>query len=158
MIIEGYENINKSTYEELIKQYKSKQDGLIKEFIKSYVLYNKDTTYNEYLQTYNTSKANLDSQNADMFSTINDLQSNINILNTKIQSMDTTITSSLVANTEIATSLTNFNGLNNSSQILIDNSKEMYKDQFINNFSLIIGIIGIIGIIYIIFFKIKKVE
>ena len=153
---EPFETINNTLkYKQLIQTYKDKQPILIEKFIEAYVLYNKDNTYNEYLQTYKTSKQNLDNQNAEMFSTINTLENNINKLNMEIQSMDTTITSSLGANTNIAKKIINLDSINNSSQILIDNSKEMYKDQYINNITQILGICLLSYFLFSIFKKPK---
>ena len=152
---EPFETINTTNYIQLIQTYKDKQPGLISNFISAYVLYNKDKTYNEYLQTYKTSKQNLDNQNAEMFASINTLETNINKLNMEIQSMDTTITSSLGANTQIAKKISNLDSSNNSSQILIDNSKELYKDQYINNISQLLGICLLSFFIFSIFKKPK---
>lgn len=151
---EPFETIN-TNYVQLIQTYKDKQSILIEKFIEAYVLYNKDTTYNEYIQTYKTSKQNLDNQNAEMFATINTLENNITKLNGEIQRMDTTITSSLGANNNIAKKISNLDSSNNSSQILIDNSKDLYKDQYINNISQILGICLLSYFIFSIFKKPK---
>ena len=151
---EPFETINNnSKYQELIKTYINKQPILIENFISAYVLYNKDNTYNEYLQTYTTSKQNLDTQNAEMFSIINKLQNNINELNIIISKLDNNIHKNLGSNTIMAKKLYSLDGINNSSQLLIDNSKEMYKDQYINNITKVIGIFILFFLFFIFFVK-----
>ena len=150
---EAFETISDASFNDLIKTYHDKQPGLIDDFIKSYVLYNKDNTYNEYLQTYTTSKENLDNQNAAMFATINDLQNNIDELNAQIVQQNKTLGTNLQQNTTTSNKLTNLNGTNKSAKILIENSKELYKLQYIDNISKVIGIIILLLLFYFLIFN-----
>ena len=150
---EAFETITDASFNELIKTYTNQQPGLISNFISSYVLYHTDTTYNEYLQTYQTSKKNLDNQNAAMFGTINDLQNNIDKLNIQILQQNKTLGTNLQTNTTTANKLNSINGRNNSAKILIDNSKEIYKEQYIDNISKVIGIFIILLFFYLFIFS-----
>jgi predicted RND superfamily exporter protein len=151
---EPFETINdKSKIKDLIQKFKDKQSGLIQEFINAFVLFHKDNTYNEYQQLYTTSKKNLDDQNAEMYDNVNILRNNINKLHNKIAVKNDQIGVSAVANNATAVALTNLDSTNNSSQILIDNSKEMYKDQYINNVTKVLGIFIIIYLFFKVFSK-----
>jgi hypothetical protein len=149
---EPFETINdKSKYIELIAKFKEQHQGLIDNFKDAFVLFHKDTTYNEYQQGYMTSKQNLDDQNAEMYSTVNELQNNIVSLHKDIGVKNSQIGVSAVENSDTAVALTNLDGTNNSSQVLIDNSKELYKDQYINNITKIFGIFIIIYLFFKVF-------
>ena len=145
---EPFETINEdSKIKELIQTFESKQPGLIEQF----VLFHKDTTYNEYQQGYMTSKQNLDDQNAEMYSTVNELHNNITSLHKDIGVKNNQIGVSMSANNASAVALNNLDGINNSSQVLIDNSKELYKDQYINNVTKVLGIFIIIYLFFKVF-------
>ena len=149
---EPFETINEeSKIKDLIKKYKDTQSGLIEDFNNSFVLFFFNSEYNEYRQLYATSKKNLDDQNASMYDTINKLHNNIAKLHNDIGVKNTQIKVSTVANNATAVALTNLDSTNNSSQILIDNSKEIYKDQYVNNVTKVLGIFIIIYLFFKIF-------
>ena len=151
---EPFETINdESKIKDLIKKYKDTQSGLIEDFNNSFVLFFSNSEYNEYRQLYATSKKNLDDQNASMYDTINKLHNNIAMLHKDIGVKNTQIGVSTTANNSTATALTNLDSTNNSSQVLIDNSKEMYKDQYINNITKVLGIFIIIYLFFKVFSK-----
>jgi len=151
---EPFETINPtSKYKELIAKFKDRHQGLIDHFKDAFVLFHKDTTYNEYQQGYMTSKKNLDDQNAEMYSTVNELQNNITSLHKDIGVKNNQIGVSMGENNATAVALTNLDSTNNSSQVLIDNSKEMYKDQYINNITKVLGIFIIIYLFFKVFSK-----
>ena len=149
---EPFETINPtSKYKELIQKFKDRHQGLIDHFKDAFVLFHKDTTYNEYQQGYMTSKQNLDDQNAEMYSTVNELHNNITSLHKDIGVKNNQIRVSMSANNASAVALNNLDGINNSSQVLIDNSKELYKDQYINNVTKVLGIFIIIYLFFKVF-------
>lgn len=149
---EPFETINPtSKYKELIAKFKNRQQGLIDHFKDAFVLFHKDTTYNEYQQGYMTSKQNLDDQNAEMYSTVNELHNNITSLHKDIGVKNNQIGVSVGENNATAVALTNLDSTNNSSQVLIDNSKELYKDQYINNVTKVLGIFIIIYLFFKVF-------
>ena len=88
-----------------------------------------------------------------MYDNVNILRNNINKLHNKIAVKNDQIGVSAVANNATAVALTNLDSTNNSSQILIDNSKEMYKDQYINNVTKVLGIFIIIYLFFKVFSK-----
>jgi hypothetical protein len=149
---EPFESINStSKYKELIQKFKNRHQGLIDNFKDAFVLFHKDTSYNEYQQGYMTSKKNLDDQNAEMYSIVNELQNNINSLHKDIGVKNNQIGVSMGENNATAVALTNLDSTNNSSQVLIDNSKELYKDQYINNVTKVLGIFIIIYLFFKVF-------
>ena len=151
---EPFETINdKSKIIDLINKFKSKQSGLIEDFISALVLFHIDNTYNEYQQLYTTSQKNLDDQNAEMYDNANILRNNITKLHNEIAIKNNQIGASTNANNATAKALTNLDSTNNSAQILIDNSKEMYKDQYINNVTKVLGIFIIIYLFFNVFSK-----
>ena len=88
-----------------------------------------------------------------MYDNINILHNNINKLHNEIAIKNKQIGVSTNANNATAKALTNLDSTNNSSQILIDNSKEMYKDQYINNVTKVIGIFILIYFFFNVFSK-----
>ena len=86
-----------------------------------------------------------------MYDTINKLHNNIAKLHNDIGVKNTQIKVSTVANNATAVALSNLDSTNNSSQILIDNSKEIYKDQYVNNVTKVLGIFIIIYLFFKIF-------
>ena len=84
-----------------------------------------------------------------MFTTINELQNNINKLEKKISLITGQINTNLTNNIKMGDALDSSEGTNNSAKIMIDNSKELYKDQYINNITKVLGIFILIFLTFI---------
>ena len=126
-------------------------------FASSYMNYSKNPEYNEYAQIYANNKGNIQSLNAELFVTTNDLQSNIDNLINVISNLNSKITVEKTKHTQLQTTLAQLEGRGNSSSVLIDNSKELYKVQYISNITIVLGIFFTLWLLFYIFTTPKKI-
>lgn len=137
----------------LSNQFSSSLDA----FASSYMNYSKNPEYNEYAQIYANNKGNIQSLNAELFVTTNDLQSNIDNLINVISNLNSKITVEKTKHTQLQTTLAQLEGRGNSSSVLIDNSKELYKVQYISNITIVLGIFFTLWLLFYIFTTPKKI-
>lgn len=132
---------------EKINGIKNRFQMILEDFKKYYIYYNKNPEVDEFQQNFFNSKSQL--QNT--FKEINDLGQKI-----KNQIKDTDVQLSMISkhihqekllNNKLTNVVGNLQSTNNSSKVLIDNSKEQYNDQYIKNWEMIIGILLITSVL-----------
>ena len=135
--------------------YSEQFPSVLDDFKKSYIIYNKNPDYDEYSQIYTKNKGALHSLNTNVFVLTNDVQKNIDDLNSKITELDNKIIDQKSINKDLKTRFANLNGTNNGAYELNDDTKELYKIQYISNITIVVGIIGVIGLLFSVFSKPK---
>jgi hypothetical protein len=133
------------TFNNKLDTYTQQLPGILDNFKKNYILYNKNPDYNEYQQLYASSKGNLDSIMNNIYSLNNDILSEINHLNQSNNHLNTDLTKQKKINDNLKKLLTSVTGKNNGSFKLIHNSSEMYKSQLVLNVNMAIGVFLLIG-------------
>jgi len=141
---QNYQKLN--TYSEQIKY-------ALDDYRKSYIYYNTNPDNQEYARIFSIDSGNVTTLNKDLFVTTNDIQKNIDDLNLKITSLNRNIKLNKTINGKLITELQQLEGRENGSQVLIDNSKESYKTQYIANWNMVVGIFITIGMLGTIFRK-----
>jgi hypothetical protein len=127
-------------FDEKIESIKNQFFSALDDFKKYYVYYNKNPEVNEFQNFYVNSKGQLQNMSRDLFLTSNDIDKQIDILEEAIKTMSQLLKEEKQLNGELKTLLKNIHNTHVGSEILIDDSKVMYNQQYYYNWELIIGI------------------
>jgi hypothetical protein len=146
----------KQNYTDL-KTYNEQVGPILDEYKKGYVYYNTNPDNNEYSRIFSVASGNVTTLNKDLFVTTNDIQKNIDDLNAQLTILDEKISQEKKTNAHLITTLQNLEGKNNGSQVMSGNSQELYKQQYISNWDMVVGILIISGALVTIFKKPKLV-
>jgi len=114
---------------------------ILDDYKKYYVFHKMVPEYNEYQQMFETINSNLNDVNTKLFTTTNDIEVNIEKISKKLKTINDSINQEKEKNHKFRNRLEMIDGKNNSSDILINNYKEMYDIQYIRNWGLAIGIV-----------------
>ena len=118
------------------------------EYTNSYVNYQLYPQYNETQNIYNNNVANLESLQADVFVATNNVQQNINTLNQLIADLDAKLTAAKATNSDLNAQLTQLLASSNGADILIGESTELYKMQWLSNSTLFVGIFLVLYVLF----------
>jgi len=141
-----------------LKKYNEQIDPLLDEYKKGYIYYNTNPDNEEYSRIFSIASGNITALNKDIFVTTNDIQKGIDDLNAKLNNLNNKIILEKDTNDKLVKKLLHHEGKENGSKILIDNSMELYKQQYISNWDMVIGILIISGMIITVFRKPKIVS
>jgi len=134
-----------------LKTYSEQIIPVLDDYKKSYISYNIDPQNQEYATIFSVNSGNITTLNKDLFVTTNNIQTSINELNKKNSILDKNIKIEKKNNNDLVFKLQQIEGEGDGSIIMNDNSKELYKEQYISNWNMIIGILILIGILMSIF-------
>ena len=140
-----------------LKTYNEQLGPILDEYKKGYVYYNTNPDNNEYARIFSVSSGNVTALNKDLFVTTNDIQKNIDDLNTQLTALDAKIATEKKTNAHLISKLQHLEGKNNGSNVMSSNSQELYKQQYISNWDMVVGILIISGALVTIFKKPKLV-
>jgi len=140
-----------------LKTYSEKMEPLLDEYKKGYIYYNTSPDNEEYSRIFSIASGNITASNKDLFVTTNNIQQGIDELNVKLNDLNNKIQLEKPTNVNLAKNLMHHEGKGNGSEVLISNSKELYKQQYISNWDMVIGIFIISATIITIFRKPKIV-
>lgn len=144
---------NKSQqFDEKINNIEKQFFSALDDFKKYYVYYNKNPEVNEFQNYFLNSKSQLQSMSKDLFLTTNDISKNIEILDNQMKDIPVKLNDEKKIYDELMNTLGNLQNTKNGSEILINDSKKEYNEQYYYNFELIGGIL-IVGVILGTFFK-----
>jgi len=136
-----------------IETLSAKLPGMLEDFKKYYIFYNKFPNYSEYKNMFSNIKNNLQSVNSDIFVITNDVEKNIALLNDKLVKYDGYIDSEKSKNVLLKKKLgiveTKFDG----SDEMVQNYTELYNIYYTKNFALFLGILIAIYLNIRIFYK-----
>ena len=129
-----------------INTLKEKLPPVLDDFKKYYIFYNKNPEYDEYQQFFENIKSNLQKINSELFMTSNNIEKDIENINSRLQKIDILITKEKIKNKQLKRRLGIIEKKYNGSDELINDYKEMYNLDYLNNFALFFGVI-LLGII-----------
>lgn len=140
-----YENnlLNVGTINDQINVAKNQLPPLMSEFIQSYVLYNKDPEIQEYQQSYENIKSNIETINSRLFKVQTNIESNINKVNSMNDKLNEEIRKEKIKNKKLKQALGITNNKYISSEERIDDFIEIYNIEYLQNFSILVGIFGL---------------
>ena len=128
-------------FNEKINTIKSQFFSALDDFKKYYVYYNKNPEVNEFQNYYVNSKSQLQSMSRDLFLTTTNIDKNIENLDNKMVSISEQLDDEKKLNKEMMKLIANLENTQNGSEILIDDSKTKYNEQYLKNWEIFIGII-----------------
>jgi hypothetical protein len=137
--INNYENPDK--FNQKLESLKRQLPPILDDYNTYYVLYNKNPDYNEYQQTFNRIQGNLNQLNSELFMLSNNVQSETDKINTYLSRLNTFITLEKTKRTDLKKKLGNIESDNNATTEMIINYKEMYNNDYLRNWGLLLSIV-----------------
>lgn len=131
---------NTNIFGEKINNIKSQFFSALDDFKKYYVYYNKNPEVNEFQNYYVNSKTQLQTMSRDLFLTTNNIDKQIELLDDEMKVVSLKLEDEKQLNVELMKLVTNLQNTQNGTEILINNSKEEYNEQYYNNAEIICGI------------------
>ena len=144
----------KQFYNEL-KTYSEKINPTLDEYKKAYIYYNTSPQNSEYASFFSISNGNITALNKDVFVTTNNIQSLIEKIKKSSAILEKNIGSEKSSNRELVLQLQQVEGSGNGTAIMNGNAVELYKEQYICNWSMVIGIFILTGVLVTVFRKPK---
>lgn len=138
-------------FDEKIETIKSQFFSALDDFKKYYVYFNKNPEVNEFQNYYADSKGHLQTLSSDLFVTTNNISKKIEMLDEQMKTTSTKLEEEKKLNIELVKLMKNLINTKNGSEVLIDNSKEEYNNQYYYNVELIIGVLITSGLLYYLF-------
>jgi len=126
--------------EEKIIDIKRQFFSALDDFKKYYVYFNKNPEVNEFQNYYANSKGQLQTMSRDLFLTTNSIDKSIENLDSKMKNVSLKLTDEKKLNKELNKLIKDLYNTKEGSEVLIDNSKEEYNQQYYYNWELILGI------------------
>ena len=140
-------------YNEKSETYITQFYSFLDEYKASFVLYHKNPNNQEYRRIFSHNSYILDSINKNLYVLTNDIQKETDVINTKVNNLDKNIKREKQINEDLLFKLQQIKGNDNGALIMNDNSKELYKHQYILNWTMFLGIFFIAYGIYKVFKK-----
>ena len=142
---------NASSFFTAINTLSSKFPSLLDDFKKSYVQFNMNPSNNENRNIYSKMKSSLEHLNSEVVATTTDLQTKIGGLLSMIHDLDQKLMMAKNKNAVLEKTWSHTEGSDNGSQMMIDDSKELYKMQRISNVDIILGNVLLIIVLFRVF-------
>ena len=131
-----------------LESYTDRFEELLDGYVIAYVNEKMVPGVEEYHTTFDNINAGIDAVNANLFSKTNTIQTSINEINGRIQEKTIELTGLKDVNEEYKRKLANVIGKENASFLLTDDSFEIYKYQYIINWTMILAIVVLIRTLY----------
>lgn len=149
-------DIKVQTFKDKINIINDRFFSALDDFKKYYVYYHKNPEVDEFQNYYTNSRGQLQTLNRELFLTSNDISKTMEQLDKKVQTIALKLADEKKTNIELTKLLPNIKNTQNGSEILINDSKSLYSNQYANNVEIFIGIV-VVGIMLGTLFKGKIV-
>jgi hypothetical protein len=140
-------------FNEQINTIKTQFFSALDDFKKYYVYFNKNPEVNEFQNFYANSKGQIQTMSRQLFLTSNNIDKMIEELDQRVSSVSVKLEEEEELYKKLMELTQNLDNTQDGSQILIDDSKKKYNDQFYKNVEIFIGIIIVIGLLSKLFKK-----
>lgn len=131
----------KTSFADKINVYVQQFPHILDDFKKAYIQLNMNPSNAENQSIYLKVKSTLDNLNSELMNVINNLkEKNENVIK-EIRNIEMQLSKEKLTNTKISYLVSQSEGSENGSALLIENSKELYKIQRISNINILIGIL-----------------
>ena len=147
--------ITVKNFNEKINAIRGQFFSALDDFKKYYVYFNKNPEVNEFQNYYANSKGQLQTMSKNLFVTTNDIDKEIEDLEAKIKTMSALLKEEKGLNAKLVELMDDIDNTNDSSNVLISDTKKIYNKKYYTNVRLIIGII-VVGILLVVLFKGKS--
>lgn len=135
-------------FNEQINNIKTQFFSALDDFTKYYVYFNKNPEVDEFQNFYANSKSQLQTISKELFLTTNNIDKMIEEIDNQVSSISIKLEGEEELYKKLMDLAENINNTQDGSQILIDDSKKKYNDQYYQNIQIFMGII--IGIILLV--------
>jgi len=135
-------------FDEQINNIKTQFFSALDDFTKFYVYFNKNPEVNEFQNFYANSKSQLQTMSRQLFLTTNNIDKIIEEIDKQVSSISIKLEGEEELYKKLMELAENIDNTQDGSQILIDDSKKKYNDQYYKNIQIFIGII--IGIMLLV--------
>ena len=133
--------VKPDNYVSNLKVLNEQMPMLLDEFKPAYVYYNMTPSYGDYQTNYFNIQNNISQSNANLFMETNNIQKSIETINKDLTKINTEIEKNKLTNKKLKVQLQDASNREDSSKQMIDDYKEMYNLQYLNNFNTLIGIV-----------------
>jgi hypothetical protein len=144
----------KQFYNEL-KTYSEKINPTLDEYKKAYIYYNTSPQNPEYASFFSISSGNITTLNKEVFVTTNNIQSLTEKIKKSSLILEKNIDNEKSSNRELVLQLQQVEGSGNGTAIMNGNAVELYKEQYISNWNIVVGIFILTGVLVTVFRKPK---
>ena len=128
--------------DETLIAYQEKMHAILDDLSSSYINYKLHPEYNENQSIYANTKGNVESLEASVFTLTNSFQKQIDQLNQHGSALNRALQEEKVKNQELERLLSQTLTSTDGSELLMNESSDLYKMQRITNIGMIIGILG----------------
>jgi hypothetical protein len=128
-------------FQEKIDGIQTQFFSVLKDFQKYFVYYHKNPEVNEFQQQLETSKGQLQILSDQLLQTTSQIHANIRQLEGKMESVSKQLEMEKMKNEKLTNSAVHLENTQNGSEILIDDYKSKYNQQYYRNVRLYIGIL-----------------
>jgi len=115
--------------------------SLLDDFKKYYIFYNKNPDYQEYVNAYTQAKSNIQNINSQVFKITADAESYLNTLAEQTKDINESITEEKTNQQKLLERLSSIQSKTNGANVMIQNYKEIYREQYIRNVTTFFGLI-----------------
>jgi len=136
---------------EKIETYREQFYAALGDYKNAYILHKKNPNNNEYERLYTMSSAQVDSIDKNVFILSIKMDNDLEKLNSYVSEMDKNIKQKKEINNDLKSKLLHIEGNGNGSIIMNENSKELYKYQYVANWIVFLGIFLISYSLYNVF-------
>jgi tetrahydromethanopterin S-methyltransferase subunit B len=136
-----------------LNTYTEKFYSALDDYSNSYINYKLYPGYIENENIYANNKAILESLQADVFIKTNDVQQNINTLNSLIADLNAKLSPEKTKNTNLKAQLSQLTSSSSGADLLIGETSEMYKIQWLSNITMFIGIFLVLITLFKVYVK-----
>jgi hypothetical protein len=131
-----------SYFKQQLSSLEQQLPSILDDFEKYYIFYNMNPSNNEYQNLFENIKNNLNDVNTKIMNIGKGVDKSLDDLNSKLKSIDIHIQEEKTLNTKLKGKLGIITQKENSSNILIDNYKQVYDMHYLQNWALFFSIIA----------------
>jgi len=142
-----------TNYNEQLATLNSQFNSILDDYKKYYIFSNKNPEYQDYVNAFSSAKTTIQSINAQVFKISSDVESKLSALLQNATNINMQIEDEKNTNAKLKERLNLIKTNVNGSSIMISNYKELYKQQYMNNFALFFGSIFTSYIIFKVYIK-----
>jgi hypothetical protein len=138
-------------YSSKIQTLKDQFYPILTDYKQAFVNTNKYPDVGEYTNIYASSKTNFDTVLSEMFSVKIGIENDLVTLKDKLLNLGNKINYEKSLNTKLNKQYGQLSGDNNGSDVMLDDSKQLYQTQYVANVTLFIGIFLLTAVLYKVF-------
>jgi hypothetical protein len=138
-------------YNSKIQTLKDQFTPILSDYKIAFVNTNKYPDVGDYQYTYASAKSNLDTVLTGIFSVKTGIENDLVTLKDKLLDLDRKIAYEKSLNTKLIKQYGQLSGDNNGSDVMLEDSKNLYQKQYVANVTLFIGIFLLTGVMYKVF-------